>query len=77
MTAKNPAAVALGRKGGRATSQAKADAARQNGRKGGRPRKAAAVCVCGHVRARHIDGASCMAYAASARQCPCETYQAR
>lgn len=32
-------AVALGRKGGRATSDAKAEAARQNGKKGGRPPK--------------------------------------
>ena len=36
---KNPAAVALGRKGGKARSDVKADAARANGRKGGRPRK--------------------------------------
>jgi hypothetical protein len=38
---KNPAAVALGRLGGRKTSPAKARAARRNGRKGGRPRKTA------------------------------------
>lgn len=36
---KNPAAVALGRLGGKMTSKAKARAARANGRKGGRPRK--------------------------------------
>lgn len=36
---KNPAAVALGRKGGKVTSDAKAEAARANGKKGGRPRK--------------------------------------
>lgn len=36
---KNPAAVALGRKGGKVTSDAKADAARANGAKGGRPKK--------------------------------------
>ena len=40
---KNPAAVALGRRGGRVTSEAKAIAARENGKKGGwpkgRPRK--------------------------------------
>lgn len=30
--------AAIGRKGGRATSDAKAEAARENGRKGGRPR---------------------------------------
>jgi hypothetical protein len=33
------AAVALGRLGGRAKSEAKAAAVRENGRKGGRPRK--------------------------------------
>lgn len=38
--AKNPHAVALGRKGGQVSSAAKADAARANGKKGGRPRKA-------------------------------------
>lgn len=37
---KNPAAVALGRIGGKAKSDAKAAAARENGKKGGRPRKA-------------------------------------
>lgn len=44
MPRKNPHAVALGRKGGKvggkATSNAKAAAARENGKKGGRPRKA-------------------------------------
>lgn len=39
MPRKNPAAVLLGRKGGKVTSDAKATAARKNGRKGGRPRK--------------------------------------
>lgn len=34
---KNPAAVALGRKGGKVTSEAKAAAVRANGAKGGRP----------------------------------------
>ena len=37
---KNPAAVALGRRGGLARSRAKAKAARENGRRGGRPRQA-------------------------------------
>lgn len=37
---KNPAAVALGRKGGASKSIAKVQAARENGRKGGRPKKA-------------------------------------
>ena len=34
---KNPAAVALGRRGGTVKSPAKAAAARANGRRGGRP----------------------------------------
>ena len=37
MARKNPAAVALGRLGGAATSAAKAAASRANGAKGGRP----------------------------------------
>jgi general stress protein YciG len=37
--AKNPHAVALGRKGGKVNSEAKAEAARENGKKGGRPKK--------------------------------------
>jgi len=36
---KNRAAVALGRKGGRVKSAAKAAAVRENGKLGGRPRK--------------------------------------
>lgn len=36
---KNPAAIALGRLGGRSNSEAKKAAARENGRKGGRPKK--------------------------------------
>lgn len=36
---KNPHAVALGKRGGKATSTAKAKAARANGKKGGRPPK--------------------------------------
>jgi hypothetical protein len=35
---KNPAAVALGRLGGKATSEAKATAARENAKKGGWPK---------------------------------------
>lgn len=38
MSKKNPAAVALGRRGGKATSDAKAAAVRENGKKGGRPK---------------------------------------
>lgn len=37
MKRKNPAAVALGRRGGKVTGGRKAEAARANGRKGGRP----------------------------------------
>ena len=36
---KNPNAIALGRLGGKKTSEAKAAAARANGKKGGRPPK--------------------------------------
>lgn len=36
---KNPAAVALGRLGGSAKSEAKAKAVRENGKLGGRPKK--------------------------------------
>ena len=39
MSAKNPAAVTLGRLGGKAKTPAKSAAARRNGKKGGRPRK--------------------------------------
>ncbi len=39
MPRKNPAAVALGRRGGKVTSEAKAAAARKNGKRGGRPRR--------------------------------------
>ena len=35
---KDPHAVALGRKGGKATSERKSQAARENGKKGGRPK---------------------------------------
>jgi len=36
---KDPNAVALGSKGGKKTSEAKARTARENGKKGGRPKK--------------------------------------
>lgn len=39
MKAKNHAAVALGKLGGRVRSDAKANAARENGKKGGRPKR--------------------------------------
>jgi len=42
---KNPHAVALGKKGGAATSPAKQAAARRNGRKGGRPRDTADMTI--------------------------------
>lgn len=42
MTKRNPHAVALGRKGGSATTDAKTQASRENGKKGGRPKKARA-----------------------------------
>jgi len=46
---KNPAAVALGRLGGRAATPAKASAARANGAKGGRPRRSdACEQIAGH-----------------------------
>jgi hypothetical protein len=38
----SPPAVALGRRGGKARTEAKAAAARETGKKGGRPRKAQA-----------------------------------
>ena len=40
---KNPAAVALGRLGGEAKSEAKAKASAANGEKGGRPKKQTAT----------------------------------
>lgn len=36
---KNPAAVELGKLGGKKTSEAKKTAARENGKKGGKPKK--------------------------------------
>lgn len=65
---KNPAAVALGKLGGRVRSDAKAEAARANGAKGGRPQE---PCVwrlesdlgytsgCGRFNAIHTDGSFC------------------
>jgi hypothetical protein len=39
MMAKNPAAVALGKRGRAANSDAQKEASRENGKKGGRPKK--------------------------------------
>ena len=44
MSAKHPAAVTLGRLGGKAKTPAKSAAARLNGRKGGRPKSAIPRC---------------------------------
>ena len=44
-TTKNPAAVALGRLGGRVKSARKTEANRRNGKLGGRPKKAQPVPV--------------------------------
>lgn len=41
MSNKNPHAVALGKLGGKKSTEAKKQAARANGQKGGRPRKTA------------------------------------
>lgn len=43
------AAAAMGRKGGSATSAAKARAVRENGRLGGRPRSKTKRCPCGEM----------------------------
>lgn len=43
MPRKNPAAVALGRLGGEATSERKAEAARENGKRGGRPKSPTSI----------------------------------
>ena len=45
MSAKNPAAVTMGRLGGKAKTPAKAAASRENGKKGGRPRKCKRVVI--------------------------------
>ena len=39
MSEKNPAAVALGKLGGKAKSERKSASCRENGKKGGRPKK--------------------------------------
>lgn len=43
MNGKNPHAVALGRLGGKRSTEAKKIAARLNGKKGGRPRKVTSI----------------------------------
>ena len=45
MSRKNPAAVALGRKGGAAKTDVKSATARQNGAKGGRPIRIGSINV--------------------------------
>ena len=50
MSAKHPAAVALGRLGGQVKSAAKTAAARQNGARGGRPRLEPRPLEASHLR---------------------------
>ena len=45
MPRKNPAAVALGRMGGKVKSEKKAQAVRENGKRGGRPLKTVTVGI--------------------------------
>jgi hypothetical protein len=71
MKRKNPAAVSLGRRGGKSTSPAKAAAARVNGTRGGRPSLTHVLCqdargvraVCGRPvpadAIRAIDAVTC------------------
>ncbi|GAC1455466.1 MAG: hypothetical protein PVSMB1_04980 [Gemmatimonadaceae bacterium] len=57
---KNPAAVALGRRGGKAKSDAKTTASRSNGKRGGRPTRLVQVGAAGagevevHADAEHV-----------------------
>lgn len=53
-TVQNIAAAALGRKGGSAKTEAKADAARANGAKGGRPTRAAGTIGEGYLASDSI-----------------------
>ena len=52
MSAKNKAAVALGKKGGKAKSAAKALSSKANGAKGGRPKKTVPVPPLPNVKAQ-------------------------
>lgn len=54
---KNPAAVALGRRGGKVTSAAKTAAVRANGARGGRPRVTHYACSeCSNAVAKGEEG---------------------
>lgn len=53
MSRKNPAAVALGRKGGKANTEAQQAARRRNIAKGGRPKL---YRIIGDALERHVDG---------------------
>jgi hypothetical protein len=52
---KNRAAVALGKIGGRVTSERKAQASRENGKKGGRPKKTGKVVQPADPSIRHVE----------------------
>lgn len=65
---KNPHAVALGKRGGKVKSDAKAQAARKNGQKGGRPKLTRAFAWCSeHGITRHPRCSTCALAADLAR----------